>query len=285
VKNYLILGGHGFLGSELKSKLQNSEIPALFYNRSDNSVTDTYSGVTITFDDYLSSQKYFNVINLLAAWGNETDDSSLKYANFDLPLNLFNKITSTGKELFWVQMNSYFYFYFLETGVDKDKYSFWKRSLSETLKDQLKIKKDKLSILEIYLPHLYGENDKNNRLIKALTTENSDSDVIKLSSGLQILPILNVQDCARGLIELLSNNNSQLKYMQIYIKEQEQLSIKEIVKIIQSYKKVSVQYGVLPERKYEFYSPIKTSINQYTVDKLITFEQYLISIYEKGADG
>ena len=135
------------------------------------------------------------------------------------------------------------------------------------------------------MPHLYGENDKNNRLIKALTTENSDSNVIKLSSGLQILPILNVQDCARGLIELLSSNNSQMKYMQIYIKEQEQLSIKDIVKSIQGYKKVSVQYNVLPERKYEFYTPIKTSINQYTVDKSITFEQYLISLYKKEIDG
>jgi hypothetical protein len=73
--------------------------------------------------------------------------------------------------------------------------------------------------------------------------------------------------------------------MQIYIKEREQLSIKDIVKSIQSYKKVSVQYNVLPERKHEFYSPIKTLINQYTVDKSITFEQYLISLYKKEIDG
>lgn len=283
--SYLILGGRGFLGSILKKELEKNQVLTHFYNRDSNTVTNINSGITFSFDEYLSNHNSFNVVNLLAAWGDSTNDSIIKYANFDLPLYIFNKIASTGKKLFWVQINSYFYFHFAKTGIDKDKYSFWKRSLSDSLKGNLKVNNENLSILEIYLPHLYGENDKNNRLIKVLTTQDSENIVVKLSSGLQILPILNVQDCARGLFDLISKNYSQLKYTQIYIKEQKQLTVKEIVKIIQGYKEVSVEYDMLPERKYEFYSPITTEINHHNIDKLITFEQYLTSIYKKGING
>jgi nucleoside-diphosphate-sugar epimerase len=280
--SYLILGGHGFLGSKLNKELEKNQMLTYFYNRDSNTITNTNNGITISFDEYLSNNNLFNVVNLLAAWGDGTNDRIIKYANFDLPSFIFNKIASTGKKLFWVQINSYFYFHFAKTGIDKDKYSFWKRSLSDLLKNYLKTDNGNVSILEVYLPHLYGENDKSNRLIKVLTTQNRENIGVKLSSGLQILPILNVLDFARGLFELILKNHSQLKYTQIYIKEQKQLTVKEVVKIIQGYKEVSVEYNVLPERKYEFYSPITTKINHYNIDKLITFEQYLTSIYKKG---
>ena len=283
--SYLILGGQGFLGSILKKEFEKNQTLTFFYNRDTNTVTDRNCGITVSFDEYLSSHTSFNVVNLLAAWGDSTNESIIKYANFDLPLYIFNKIAATGKKLLWVQISSYFYFYFVKTGIDKDRYSFWKRSLSDSLKGYLKVNTENLSILEVYLPHLYGENDKSNRLIKVLTSPDSENIVVKLSSGLQILPILNVQDCARGVFDLISKNNPQLKYYQIYIKEQKQFTVKEIVTIIQGYKEVSVEYGVLHERKNEFYSPITTEFNHHNIDKLITFEQYLTSIYKKGING
>jgi nucleoside-diphosphate-sugar epimerase len=285
MENYLILGGNGFLGSQLNQQLVNNQVHTYFYNRVDNTVVNTRNGFVITFDEYLSANISYRVINLLAAWGAGIDDKSLEYANFDLPLNIFNKIASTGKKILWIQISSYYFFYFLKFGIDKDQYSFFKRMLSDKLKENSEIADGKVIVLDVYLPHLYGDNDKNDRLIKMLTSQKNLERTVNLSSGSQILPILNLQDCARGLCKLILKFEPQLKYTQIYIREQSQLTIKQIVQAIQRFHQIKVQYNVLPERENEFYIPITTPINNFLIDKLTTFEQYLSTIYNKEIHG
>jgi nucleoside-diphosphate-sugar epimerase len=280
----LILGGHGFLGKRITAELKKNAINVFLYNRSDNSVSDIKSSKSIPFEIFLTNNEGVLVINLLASWGTESNPNLLKFANYEIPLKLLDEMISAGINIRWTQINSYYFFYFVETGVDKDEYSYWKRAISERIQNKSQITENRLSVLELYLPHLYGENDKFNRLFALLTKQVNESTTLDLSSGRQILPILYVDDCARGIKEILLQEKFSAKYRNLYIKEQSQMSLSEIIGIFQSFKPINVKFCALPDRQNEFYSYIIPKVECYNISNAMTLEQYLSVIFEQDTN-
>ena len=274
---YLILGGNGFLGSSIRNQFKNNNINFYLYNRENDTIINTTGDEVFSFKEFLVKEESFSIMNLLAAWG-DIDQKRIKYANYDLPLSIFNRVISTHKKTLWIQVSSYFNFYYLETGIDKDSYSYWKRMFSDMLKSELLINASELSSLELFLPHLYGENDKDSRLISLLTKKRLDSQPINISSGLQYLPILHVDDCAKGVFEIVAKKKLLFHDSQVYIKEQSQFKVEQIVKIIQKFNRIRVEYNPSLDRQNEFYSPIIPQINEYHIEHIITLEEYLESI-------
>jgi nucleoside-diphosphate-sugar epimerase len=277
---FLVLGGNGFLGSKLCDQLTNKGFELILYERNNEKVINVKNGISLNLDDYIEIEKSFNVINLLAAWGN-TNSEAIKNANYELPLKIFNKIQLKNKMMTWVQICSYYQFYYLQNGIDKDDYSYWKRILNNQLSKQ-SLMNSKINILEVYLPHLYGEKDKQERLITMLTQHDKQNSPIQLSSGRQILPILNINDCSRALIEILSNISFLPPHSELYIKEQTQLTVKEIVDIVGSFNKIKAEFNKLNERKNEFYSEINVPIQNFVIDNPVTLKEYLETLYSKG---
>ena len=205
-----------------------------------------------------------------------SDKSTIQNANHDLPIHLFDKLVSINKSFTWVQIDSYFYFFHLKNKSDKDEYSYWKRLFNLYI-NRISKANSFIDIIEIYLPHLYGENEKSKRLIRTLTEFKESDQPIELSSGRQFIPLLEVGDCANAICGILSGNNLTSMSNQIYIKETEQLTIKELVSIIQNHQPLEVIFGKKLERKNEFYSKIESPFSNYIIKDPITFDQYLLN--------
>ncbi|MEY4571559.1 MAG: dependent epimerase/dehydratase family [Bacteroidota bacterium] len=284
IDNVLILGGRGFLGKRISAELKKNGMNILLYNRNDNSVFNMRESNSISFGNFLANNEDILVINLLAAWGAGSNPNLLKAANYELPIRLLDEMISAGINVRWIQINSYYYFYYTETGVDKDEYSYWKRVISEKIQYKCEKIENSLNVLELYLPHLYGEKDKFNRLFEMLTRQVNETSTLDLSSGRQVLPILHVDDCARGIIEILLQEKFATKYRNMYVKEQSQMLLSDIIGVFQSFKPINVKFCALPDRRNEFYSHIFPKVECYNINNTITLEQYLSAIFEQEAN-
>jgi nucleoside-diphosphate-sugar epimerase len=234
-------------------------------------------GINVTeYDEYIELHENIRVINFLAAWG-MSDESIIENANHNLPAKLFDKLVAKNKPFTWIQISSYFHFFYLENTLDKDIYSYWKRIFSSYI-NQVSEANSFINIIEIFLPHLYGENDKNNRLISTLTKFKESDQSIELSSGRQFIPILKVDDCAKALYSILTEDELNSSSNQIYIKETEQFTIKELVLTIKKHQPLEVVFGRKLERKNEFYNKIHSPFPNYIIKNPVTLHQYMLSI-------
>ena len=273
---YLVLGGKGFLGAKFIESLILKDIKFSTYDRKNDWVVEM-DGINATeYDEYIELHKNIRVINFLAAWG-MSDESIIENANHNLPAKLFDKLVAKKKPFTWIQISSYFHFFYLENKLDKDIYSYWKRIFSSYIY-QVSEANSFINIIEIFLPHLYGENDKSSRLIRILTEFKESDNAIDLSSGKQFIPILNVDDCAKALYSILIDNEVTSRSNQIYIKEAEQFTVKELVSLIQNYQALEVTFGRKLERNNEFYNKIHSPFPNHIIKNPVTLGQYLLSI-------
>lgn len=281
---YLVLGAKGFVGSRLVDRLAKLEMPVYSYNRLDHTVVKYLTNKQESLEQFIEDKNSIQVINCLAAWGEQVQSKSIKVANYELPLSIFKIVASHKNVRSWIQISSYYYFHFLNTGIDKNEYSYWKRKLSSELKSfvsQIKKNQD-LKILDIYIPHIYGNRDRTERLV-GLILQHTDSDTpLKLTSGKQILPLLHIEDCVTGIISLMNDWDRQKGYKEVYISEQIQLSIKDIVSSVMKFRPLKVEYGTIVERENEFYEPIKSPMESYRLEQYLDFNEYLRAQMNRG---
>jgi nucleoside-diphosphate-sugar epimerase len=109
--------------------------------------------------------------------------------------------------------------------------------------------------------------------------------VLKLTSGKQILPLLHIEDCVSGIISLMNNLDRQKCYKEVYISEQIQLSVKDIVLNVMKFRPLNVEYGAITERKNEFYERIECPMERYKLEQHLDFNEYLKAQLKKEIYG
>ena len=212
---YLVLGAKGFIGSHLVDRFANLDFPVYLYNRWDRTVVEYLTNKKESLEQFIENKESIEVVNCLAAWGAQLESKLIKEAKYELPISIFKLIANHKNVRLWVQLSSYYYFYYLNTGIDKNEYSFWKRQMSNDLKifsSQI-IKSNNLKILDVYIPHIYGERAKRERLVGLMLKYANSNTVLKLTSGKQILPLLHIEDCVSGIISLMNNLDGQECYI------------------------------------------------------------------------
>jgi nucleoside-diphosphate-sugar epimerase len=179
----LVLGGNGFIGTHLISKLsENFEI--ITFNRTEHSFAETISK---DFPDF--------VINCSASNANAEPIESFE-ANIEFQMECLKLLLNSGRQTFkWVQIASYF-----ELQISfgrRDNYSLDKqicRSLLHRIEESHHIK-----LTTIFLPHIFGEGENANRFIPYTTKALQNGHIAEISQGEQFLPILGVEDCCSAI--------------------------------------------------------------------------------------
>jgi len=284
---YLVLGAKGFIGSHLVDRFANLDFPVYLYNRWDRTVVEYSTNKKESLEQFIENKESIEVVNCLAAWGAQLESKLIMEANYELPLSIFKLIANHKNVRLWVQLSSYYYFYYLNTGIDKNEYSFWKRQMSNDLKifsSQI-IKNNNLKILDVYIPHIYGERERRERLVGLMLKYANTNTVLKLTSGKQILPLLHIEDCVSGIISLMNNLDRQKCYKEVYISEQIQLSVKDIVLNVMKFRPLNVEYGAIIERKNEFYERIECPMERYKLEQYLDFNEYLKAQLKKEIYG
>jgi nucleoside-diphosphate-sugar epimerase len=179
----LVLGGNGFIGTHLISKLsENFEI--ITFNRTEHSFAETISK---DFPDF--------VVNCSASNANAEPLESFE-ANIEFQMECIKLLLNSGRQPFkWVQIASYF-----ELQISfgrRDNYSLDKqicRSLLHRIEESHHIK-----LTTIFLPHIFGEGENANRFIPYTTKALQNGHIAEISQGEQFLPILGVEDCCSAI--------------------------------------------------------------------------------------
>ena len=270
--NIIILGSSGFIGSNLLKVLQDIPQNILIYDRDKHSVKSINDDSFVALKKFLTTQTdELVVVNLLAIWGNYSNDEIFR-ANFEVPNAIRNEVMKYSKNFVWIQISSYFQFYEMIFGIDKDYYSFCKRMFSEHIKHTTT---PNMKSSDLYLPHVYGPGDKKDRIIPTLLDARDDV-VLELSSGNQIIPILNVTDCVLAIKEFILEVKTIPTYSQFYVQDYEQLTLKQISKIILAKKvnHLNVTFNEKKERKNEFYDAIISPIPTYRYKPKFDLKKY-----------
>jgi nucleoside-diphosphate-sugar epimerase len=271
--NILILGYSGFIARNLIPVLNADGYDVYVFNRENSTIQNLNNGKSTDFKIFLlelDSELY--VINFLAAWG-DISNEEIRQANYSKPEFIRKQILEYSSKATWIQISSYFQFFHMLYGIDKNFYSECKRLFSESFGD---IESSKLRSIELFLPHIYGSGDKKSRIIPMLL-EAKSNDTLKLSSGNQILPLLNVADCALAIKDIFSDVPYLPNQSQFYIEEFEQLTLKQTVDLVLQEKKQKpkVIFGENMERKNEFYSQILSPIPRYKYKPKYDLESYV----------
>jgi nucleoside-diphosphate-sugar epimerase len=179
----LVLGGGGYIGSHFRRAYSG-----------DNFIFLKHSDVDLLQQEFYNQIKI--ILNLSASRLNASKEDS-RSANFNFPKAILKRISD--KPIKWVQAASYY-----ELQVPKgrsDFYSLDKVAFRDFLFDSTAEKKH-LAVTSLVLPHIFGGNENNSRIIPTLKKMNN-GEVVELGSGNQLLPILHVMDAVRALYQAL----------------------------------------------------------------------------------
>lgn len=181
----LLLGSRGFIGKALGLKLERIHELVKVDRKTDLETL------------FKSDQTYDYIINCASSNPNAGLNQSHE-DNFLYPKQFFvNALTKN-----WIQIESYFQIQIPLGRVDP--YSTEKQRFSEFL-DLEAATQNLPKVHHLYMPHIFGEGDRPERLISAASTSFRSGEDFQTSCGSQFLPLLHISDAVDGIARFIEN--------------------------------------------------------------------------------
>lgn len=181
----LLLGSSGFIGKALGLKLERKYKLVKVDRKTDLETL------------FKSEQAYDFIIN--CASSNPNADSIQSYeSNFHYPKQFFANVLTRN----WIQIESYFQIQIPLGRVDP--YSIEKQRFSEFLDIEASTQNFP-QVHHLYLPHIFGEGDRPERLISAAVSSFRSGEDFQTSTGSQFLPLLHLSDAVEGIARFMNN--------------------------------------------------------------------------------
>jgi nucleoside-diphosphate-sugar epimerase len=186
-----VLGSNGYIGNHLQDFLNLNSVHIIRLSHND---TDIFEKIIKEQPEYL--------INLAASKATATYEESY-IANYLFPLSIYNFFVENNISLKkWVQINSYFQ---LQIPFGRqDFYSKHKEEFNNLL--NLKNKDRKFPVTSLFLPHVTGGNEPQSRLLPQLRNAIGQKYKLRVSHGLQFIPVLGIEDACRGIVQSLDSD-------------------------------------------------------------------------------
>lgn len=219
----LLLGSSGFIGKALGLKL------ASIYELVK---VDRKTDLETLFK---SDQTYDFIINCASSSPN-ADSNQSHESNFLYPKQIFANVPTRN----WVQIESYFQIQIPLGRVDS--YSIEKQRFSEFL-DVEAATQNLPQIYHLYMPHIFGEGDRPERLISAAVSSFRRGEDFQTSTGSQFLPLLHISDAVEGITKFMENPTKSASCSPFWY-----ASVRELLELISAqFPGVHVLYGRKPD--------------------------------------
>lgn len=189
-RKVLILGASGFIGKHLPNYIDEGYEVRTLSHRSQNLVS-------------LLQEWLPDVVINCSASRNDAKFSDSVEANLLYQMNCLRLISKQKNAPFkWVQLGSYYELQ-IEFGRNDD-YSIHK-AMCRTLLEQAR-SEGIIDLTTVFLPHVFGSDERSDRIISSLTSQLNKGKEVTISSGEQFLPILAVEDACRAISKAIKTD-------------------------------------------------------------------------------
>lgn len=247
----LLLGSNGFIGRGIGLNLE--KIHELRRINRDTSL----------FDLFTTGEEFDFIINCASSTAS-ADSKRAKENNFSYPSTILRNVRTRH----WVQIESYFQ---LQIPMGRrDAYTIEKQKFSHYLE---KVENSRLvpSIHHLYLPHVFGEGERPERLIASAISSFRNFRPLETSSGSQQLPILHISDAVLGITKFLESPNKSAACTPFWYG-----SVKQLIELIGSqFPEVQVMHGRKADPidsnfpKVEFPKAVENWVPQMQLDEFL----------------
>jgi nucleoside-diphosphate-sugar epimerase len=219
----LLLGSNGFIGKALSTKLEKIH-DLVKVNRE----TD--------LENLVQSDQLFDFIINCSSSRPKASVIEAHQSNYLYPKQVFHRIPARN----WVQIESYFQ---IQIPFGRmDPYSIEKHKFSRFLDDNEKSGAAPIAY-HLYMPHIFGENDRPERLISSAITSFRSGKDFQTSSGAQLLPILHVSDAVEGIVRFIDNPKRHAACTPFWYG-----TVRELLELISTqFLEAHISYGIKPD--------------------------------------
>lgn len=219
----LLLGSSGFIGKALGQKIESTHELVKVNRKTDLETL------------FKSDQTYDFIINCASSSPNADLQHSYE-SNFLYPKQFLANLPIRN----WVQVESYFQIQIPLGRVDP--YSIEKQRFSEFL-DIESSTENSPQIHHLYMPHIFGEGDRPERLISAAVSSFRSGEDFQTSTGSQFLPLLHLSDAVDGIARFMDNPTKSASCTPFWYG-----SVKELLELISGqFRGVRALYGQKPD--------------------------------------
>ena len=184
----ILLGATGFIGKSLSSYLEN-----------DHQVVKVKRSTSLEYL-FKADQTFDFVINCVSSKSSSSSSES-NISNFEYPKKFLEKVQTKH----WIQLESYFQ---LQIPMGRrDSYTLDKQRFSQHLDTTVNTESSPM-IHHLFLPHVFGEGDRPERLISSAILAMKRGQKFETSTGTQFLPILHKLDAVKGIASFLDHPTS-----------------------------------------------------------------------------
>lgn len=249
--NYLVIGGNGYLGSKVVTKLVEQGHKIVCTKRKDSNLSRLlpilneiiFIPASIDAIEVISNIIHFDyVLNLACNYGrnNVLYDNVLE-SNIDFPLSILNLMVMRGVKNFLT----------IGTGLPNElnMYSFSKKIYSDFGK--FYSEKHNVSFIVLKLEMFYGSDEPKDRFLPSIIIKMLKGESIEITKGTQKRDIIAIEDIIVAIFAVIKSRIAG--YLEIPIGSGISPSISEIVDFIweATGKKSTVHKGVVPMRVNE----------------------------------
>jgi nucleoside-diphosphate-sugar epimerase len=180
-KKVLLLGGNGYIGTVLQNS--NSDNTFTLAGRGNSKLLDTH----------------FDVVVNMAASSAMADEKQSMTDNYEFPKSMYSQLQNFNG--LWIQVASY---YELEVNyVRINAYSIHKTKFRKYIEDESR-KTGSFEVLSLFLPHIFGGRERENRFIPSIKKLASGQNV-EFETFKKIVPLLHIEDAVSGILTAIGS--------------------------------------------------------------------------------
>lgn len=249
--NVLVLGGNGYIGSKITSKLVKAGHFVICTRRTGSdlsrldAVKDKIRLIPASVDAVESAMEYVSfdyVLNMVCNYGR----SNVLYgdvleANIEFPLKVLNSVVEHGTRNFLT----------IGTGLPNDfnMYSFSKKMFSEF--GRFYSEKHQINFNSLLLEMFYGADEPRDRFLSSLIHKMIFGELVETTKGTQHRDIISAEDIVKAILMVVDSKMEG--FHEIPVGTGESPTISEIVDFIwdNTGRKSMINKGAIPMRKNE----------------------------------